>query len=127
MLQTGQEINEVDSSGFSTQGPTVFAGNLGNNKYIIQVTLTVQIYRLKSQSKLQFQVCQMGVRLLLGVELLQHIPLDLGSPVVHASCADPYVVLLCADGQIMLLILKEARQSSQTRLTVTKPTISYVN
>jgi cleavage and polyadenylation specificity factor subunit 1 len=69
----------------------------------------------------------MGVRLLLGIELLQHIPLDLGSPVVHASCADPYVVLLCADGQIMLLILKESRQSSQTRLTVTKPTISYVN
>jgi hypothetical protein len=37
VLQTGLEINEVDNSGFSTQGPTVYAGNLGYNKYIIQV------------------------------------------------------------------------------------------
>jgi len=38
VLQTGLEINEVDNSGFSTQGPTVYAGNLGYNKYIIQVS-----------------------------------------------------------------------------------------
>lgn len=37
VLQTGREINELDQSGFSTQGPTVFSGNLGNNKYILQV------------------------------------------------------------------------------------------
>nr|CAD7407061.1 unnamed protein product [Timema cristinae] len=37
ILQTGQEINEVDHSGFSTQGPTVYAGNLGYNRFIIQV------------------------------------------------------------------------------------------
>lgn len=49
ILQTGQEINEVDQSGFSTQGSTVFAGNLGANRYIVQVT-------------------QMGVRLLQGIE-----------------------------------------------------------
>ena len=29
---------ELDHSGFSTQGPTVYAGNIGNNKYIIQVS-----------------------------------------------------------------------------------------
>lgn len=38
ILQTGHEINEIDNSGFSTQGPTVYAANLGNNKYIVQVT-----------------------------------------------------------------------------------------
>lgn len=38
ILQTGQEIMELDTSGFATQGPTVFAGNIGNNKYIIQVS-----------------------------------------------------------------------------------------
>lgn len=37
VLQTGREINEVDQSGFSTDGATVYAGNLGSNKYIIQV------------------------------------------------------------------------------------------
>jgi len=26
ILQTGEEINELDSSGFFTSGPTVFAG-----------------------------------------------------------------------------------------------------
>jgi hypothetical protein len=29
VLQTGQEINELDSSGFATAQTTVFAGNLG--------------------------------------------------------------------------------------------------
>ncbi|CAB1350960.1 unnamed protein product [Coregonus sp. 'balchen'] len=38
ILQTGQEIMELDTSGFATQGPTVFAGNIGDNKYIIQVS-----------------------------------------------------------------------------------------
>lgn len=30
VLQTGQEINELDQSGFYTEGPTVYCGNLGN-------------------------------------------------------------------------------------------------
>lgn len=53
ILRTGQEINEVDQSGFSTQGTTVFAGNLGGNKYIIQVT-------------------QNGVRLMIGTEQVRN-------------------------------------------------------
>ena len=39
ILQTGQEINELDQSGFNTLGPTIYAGNLGSNKYIIQVSV----------------------------------------------------------------------------------------
>ncbi|CAL7948360.1 unnamed protein product [Xylocopa violacea] len=94
ILQTGQEINEVDQSGFSTQGSTVFAGNLGANRYIVQVT-------------------QMGVRLLQGIEQIQHMPIDLGCPIVHASCADPYVTLLSEDGQVMLLTLREGRGTAR--------------
>ena len=30
VLQTGEEINELANSGFYTDGPTVFCGNLGN-------------------------------------------------------------------------------------------------
>ncbi|XP_043282051.1 cleavage and polyadenylation specificity factor subunit 1 isoform X2 [Venturia canescens] len=90
VLQTGQEINEVEQSGFSTQGTTIFAGNLGANRYIVQVT-------------------QMGVRLMQGVEQIQHMPMDLGCPIIHASCADPYVTLLTEDGQVMLLTLREGR------------------
>ena len=37
VLQTGQEINELDQSGFYTEGPTVYCGNMGNNAFIIQV------------------------------------------------------------------------------------------
>ena len=37
VLQTGQEITELDSLGFATQAPTLFAGNLGRGRYIIQV------------------------------------------------------------------------------------------
>lgn len=29
---------ELDTSGFATQGPTVFAGNIGDDQYIIQVS-----------------------------------------------------------------------------------------
>ncbi|KAK6623006.1 hypothetical protein RUM43_008858 [Polyplax serrata] len=102
ILQTGQEINEVDHSGFNTQGPTIYAGNLANNKYIVQVSKS-------------------GVRLLRGLEQIQHIPLDMGSLVVHASSADPYVALLTEDGQVILLTLRESR--GQGRLSVFKPTI----
>ncbi|KAL0274118.1 UNVERIFIED_CONTAM: hypothetical protein PYX00_006618 [Menopon gallinae] len=102
ILQTGQEINEIDHSGFNTQGPTIFAGNLANNKYIVQVS-------------------RLGVRLLRGLEQIQHIPLDVGSPIVHASCADPYVALLTEDGQIVLLTLRESRTGG--RLSVSKPSI----
>lgn len=38
VLQTGQEITELDSSGFATQAPTIYACNIAQNKYIIQVS-----------------------------------------------------------------------------------------
>ena len=31
---------ELDHSGFTSQYPTVFAGNLGNGKYILQVVVS---------------------------------------------------------------------------------------
>uniref|UniRef100_A0A1B6G369 Cleavage and polyadenylation specificity factor subunit 1 n=3 Tax=Proconiini TaxID=565685 RepID=A0A1B6G369_9HEMI len=94
ILQTGQEINEIDNSGFNTQGPTIYAGNLGSNKYVIQVS-------------------QMGVRLLQGPEQIQHMPLDLGSPVVHATSVDPYVFLLTEDCQVVGMTLRETKTSAR--------------
>ena len=38
ILRTEEEINELEESGFNTSAKTVFAGNIGNNRYIIQVT-----------------------------------------------------------------------------------------
>nr|CAD7266443.1 unnamed protein product [Timema shepardi] len=124
ILKTGQEINEVDHSGFSTQGPTVYAGNLGYNRFIIQVNYDMFSRQFHSQGLEIEVVSPMGVRLLQGLEQLQHIPLDLGSAIVHASSADPHVVILSEDGQVILLTLRETR--GQSRLTVTRPALSLV-
>lgn len=40
ILETGQEMNELDHSGFSTQTTTIFAGNIGGDRYIMQVSDT---------------------------------------------------------------------------------------
>ena len=40
VLQTGQEINELEKSGFYTEGPTVYTGNMGGGKFIVQVRKT---------------------------------------------------------------------------------------
>uniref|UniRef100_A0A8D3CSJ8 Cleavage and polyadenylation specific factor 1 n=1 Tax=Scophthalmus maximus TaxID=52904 RepID=A0A8D3CSJ8_SCOMX len=105
ILQTGQEIMELDTSGFATQGPTVFAGNIGDNKYIIQVS-------------------PMGIRLLEGVTQLHFIPVDLGSPIVHCSVADPYVVIMTAEGVVTMFVLKIDSYMGKThRLALQKPQI----
>ncbi|KAK2830086.1 hypothetical protein Q5P01_018017 [Channa striata] len=105
ILQTGQEIMELDTSGFATQGPTVFAGNIGDNKYIIQVS-------------------PMGIRLLEGVTQLHFIPVDLGSPIVHCSVADPYVVIMTAEGVVTMFALKCDSYLGKThRLALQKPQI----
>ncbi|KAK1880931.1 Cleavage and polyadenylation specificity factor subunit 1 [Dissostichus eleginoides] len=105
ILQTGQEIMELDTSGFATQGPTVFAGNIGDNKYIIQVS-------------------PMGIRLLEGVTQLHFIPVDLGSPIVHCSVADPYVVIMTAEGVVTMFALKTDSYMGKThRLSLQKPQI----
>ena len=75
ILQTGQEINELDSSGFFTSGPTVFSGNLGSNLFIVQVT-------------------PYSVLLLCDSELVQTVPLDLGSPLTSACCTDSHLAVL---------------------------------
>ncbi|XP_064410026.1 cleavage and polyadenylation specificity factor subunit 1 isoform X2 [Latimeria chalumnae] len=105
ILQTGQEIMELDTSGFATQGPTIFAGNIGDNKYIVQVS-------------------PLGIRLLEGVNQLHFIPVDLGSPIVHCAMADPYVVIMSAEGQVTMFVLKSDSYGGKThRLTLQKPQI----
>ncbi|KAM9776273.1 cleavage and polyadenylation specificity factor subunit 1 [Syngnathus typhle] len=105
ILQTGQEIMELDTSGFATQGTTVFAGNIGDNKYIIQVS-------------------PMGIRLLEGVTQLHFIPVDLGTPIVHCSVADPFVVIMTADGMVTMFVLKTDSYMGKTqRLSLRKPQI----
>lgn len=37
------------------------------------------------------------------------MPMDLGCPIIQASCADPYLILLSEDGQVVLLTLREGK------------------
>lgn len=96
ILQTGQEINELDSSGFATKEHTVYVCNI--NKFVVQVLRN-------------------SVRLLNGSELMQSVPLDFGSPIVHGSSYNPYTVLLTEDGQIIVLTVK-----SSGRILLMRPT-----
>ncbi len=91
ILQTGQEINELDQSGFFTQGPTVFCCNMGANRYIVQVS-------------------PKDVRLLRGRDQIQHLPLELSSPICRASAADPYLLVMTDAGEIVLLTLEEEKR-----------------
>ncbi|XP_049318035.1 cleavage and polyadenylation specificity factor subunit 1 [Bactrocera dorsalis] len=105
VLQTGDEINEIENTGFSCQQPTIFVGNLGQNRFIIQATTR-------------------NVRLLQGTRLIQNVPIDVGSPVVQVSTADPYVCLRVLNGQVITLALRETKGSP--RLAINKNTISSV-
>lgn len=53
ILRTEEEINELEESGFNTTSKTVFAGNVGNNRYIIQVRKDVQ-FTMKYERKPYF-------------------------------------------------------------------------
>uniref|UniRef100_A0A452EST8 Cleavage and polyadenylation specificity factor subunit 1 n=1 Tax=Capra hircus TaxID=9925 RepID=A0A452EST8_CAPHI len=107
ILQTGQEIMELDASGFATQGPTVFAGNIGDNRYIVQVS-------------------PLGIRLLEGVNQLHFIPVDLGSPIVQCAVADPYVVIMSAEGHVTMFLLKnDSYGGRHHRLALHKPPLHH--
>lgn len=104
MLKTEQEIMELDHSGFTSQYPTVFAGNLGNGKYILQVT-------------------PQGVSLLEGVTQLYHISLDAGlSSIVWCSLSDPYAVMMTADGSIILL--EFTLEGTEPKVKISRPQIN---
>lgn len=105
VLQTGEEINEIENTGFSCQQPTIFVGNLGQNRFIVQVTTR-------------------SVRLLQGKRLIQNVPIDEGSPVVQVSIADPYVCLRVLHGKVITLALRETKGTP--RLAINKNTISSV-
>lgn len=66
------------------------------------------------------QVTSGGVRLLEGTVQLQHLPVDVGSPLVAASLADPYLAVLAQDGTLMIFTLATTRTTAP-RLSPAKP------
>ncbi|XP_055589529.1 cleavage and polyadenylation specificity factor subunit 1 [Uranotaenia lowii] len=103
VLQTGDEINEIEKTGFATNVPTIHVGNIGGNRFIVQVTTK-------------------SIRLLQGTRLLQNIPIDLGCPLAAVSIADPYICVRSSEGKVITLALREGKGTP--RLAVNKNTIS---
>lgn len=61
-----------------------------------------------------------GVRLLEGTSQIQHVPVDVGCPLVAATLADPYLSVLAEDGTLMVFTLVTSR-TLPPKLTTTKP------
>lgn len=103
ILQTGQEINEMDQSEFIVMAPTILAANLGNNKFIVQV-------------------CPNAIRLLdAAASSVQEIELEADFCIASASCIDPYVAVLSSLGHVGLLKLVDG---SRLELTYPIPTMA---
>ena len=49
---------------------------------------------------------------------MQQLKLDLSGPIIKASCADPYLLVMTSEGQIVLLTF--AQSGSKGRLNVMK-------
>lgn len=131
---------ELDTSGFATQGPTVFAGNIGENKYIIQVSpMGIRLLEGGTRQKMGnfSHLYKKDVNQpqtdgflfpFLPVTQLHFIPVDLGSPIVHCSVADPYVVIMTADGAVTMFVLKIDSYMGKThRLALQKPQLPAVS
>lgn len=59
------------------------------------------------------------------VQQLQHIPIEMGSPIVQCSVADPYIIIMSDEGSIMMLTLKH--ETTGARLVLSKPLIASVS
>lgn len=105
VLRTGDEISDIHNTGFACNTPTIFVGNLGSNRYIVQVT-----------SK--------SIRLIQGTRLVQNIPIDLGFPLTNVSVADPYICVRASNGQVVTLALRDNKEYSFQRLYMNRNRIS---
>lgn len=106
VLQTGAEINEINSSGFCCNQTTIHVGNIGNDRYIVQVL-------------------SRSMRLLQGARLLQNIQIDSDSPIVQVSICDPYVCAQTQSGSVITWALRDTKGIS--RLAMNKNAIGSVS
>jgi cleavage and polyadenylation specificity factor subunit 1 len=59
------------------------------------------------------------------VQQIQHIPIEMGTPIVQCTVADPYILIMSDEGTIMMLTLKQ--EPAGARLVLTKPLVSNVS
>ena len=61
-----------------------------------------------------------------SVKELQHLELDLGSPIVYCSIADPYAMLLSEEGAVCLLALQDKEEGTGQELVFSTPDLREV-
>ena len=86
ILQTGQEINELDQNDFICNSKTLFAGNMHNNKYILQVAPNM-------------------IRFMEGRKMMKNFSMGPDNPIVSASLADPHCIAMRENGSLIHLSL----------------------
>ena len=88
VLQTGQEINEMDQSGFNVTSATILVANLDCNRFVVQV-------------------CPASVHLLDATTgaLLHQLSMGDDFRVRSASVLDPHVALLSQCGRIATIAI----------------------
>ena len=78
------------------------------------------------QAVMQYSVADFYMLIILfSVQQLQHIPIEMGSPIMQCSVADPYVLIMSDEGQLMMLTLKQDAQGG--RLVLSKPLVAAVS
>lgn len=106
VLQTGAEINEINNTGFCCNQTTIHVGNIGNDRYIVQVL-------------------SRSMRLLQCARMLQNIQIDSDSPIVQVSICDPYVCAQTQSGAVITWALRDTKGIS--RLAMNKNAIVSVS
>nr|XP_039261759.1 cleavage and polyadenylation specificity factor subunit 1-like [Styela clava] len=114
VLETGREIMEVEESGFCTSQSTIYVCNMclrDGNKVLRRYTI---------------QVCSNGIWLVEGLKQIQHVPLDIGSPIVRCSVSDPYALVLTEDGQVVVVTLQQEEGENTGKLYCSNPSLPQV-
>jgi len=100
VLETRDELVEVETSAFVTEQATVGTVDMG--------AYTVQVRLLQLHVDIG-QVCPMLVCLVHAGRRVQDVPLELAFPVRRVVHAEPYVLLLTDNAHIILLELADAK------------------
>lgn len=114
VLEAAEEIVELESGGsFITDEPTLLCVDMYDNKVIVQV-LDLPV---SGRDSLTSQVCSMSVCIVHnGSTQRERLPLDVTFPIRHASTAQPYVVLVTENNQLLLLTVPEPGSEQSARL-----------
>lgn len=100
VLEAADEIVEIERPPFVADEATVLAADMADGALTVQVA---GLALIGFKERYQLQVCPMSVCAVRDAQQVQLLPLDLAFPVRYASAAEPYIVLLTENNQLLLV------------------------